>query len=463
MKITVCVRRGTDGELGAFDACAYEAALSIPNSEVTLLSMGPESVKDYLCTLTRLGAKRTVLLSDKSFVGADTIATAYALSCAIKKLQPDMVFCGRQTFVGDTGQVGPMLASLLRIPALTNAMSITADESSVKCTTRTEGDMVAQYPALITVERINKLRLPSIRSKMGEVEVWTAEDIGADRARCGLEGSPTRVISTYKNEGGRRKCKFVSLCDLNEIIEDAKNREIADTKEKTESTEKLSKVLAVGEAPFLMASTVCDNVKIVDCYEPEGLVEIINNEKPQAVIFGSDTKSKRISAETAAILGLGLCADCTKLDTENGELIMYRPAAAGSVIAKINSLTTPAMATVRTEDKSAEDVIVTIGYGAKNYTETVREFARKIGAGIGASRKAVDNDAADYVNQIGLTGKTVSPSVYIAVGVSGAVHHIVGMQSSGVIIAINTDKDAPIFDYADYGIIASAEELSQLI
>ena len=69
------------------------------------------------------------------------------------------------------------------------------------------------------------------------------------------------------------------------------------------------------------------------------------------------------------------------------------------------------------------------------------------------TRKMVDNDILPYTMQVGLTGKTVSPPVYIAVGVSGAVHHIAGMQKSGTVIAINTDKDAPIFDYADYGII----------
>ena len=75
------------------------------------------------------------------------------------------------------------------------------------------------------------------------------------------------------------------------------------------------------------------------------------------------------------------------------------------------------------------------------------------------TRKAVDNNILPYNMQVGLTGKTVSPPVYIAVGVSGAVHHIVGMQQSGTVIAINPDKQAPIFDYADYGILGIAEEV----
>lgn len=124
----------------------------------------------------------------------------------------------------------------------------------------------------------------------------------------------------------------------------------------------------------------------------------------------------------------------------------------GSVIAKIESLTKPAMATVRTQKNSA-DIVVAVGYGVKDYLESVKEFANSLGAQLATSRKAVDNDIMPYDLQVGLTGKTIAPSVYIAIGISGAVHHIVGMSKSGTVIAINPDKNAPIFDYADYGIL----------
>ena len=79
---------------------------------------------------------------------------------------------------------------------------------------------------------------------------------------------------------------------------------------------------------------------------------------------------------------------------------------------------------------------------------------------IAATRKAVDNDCLPYELQVGLTGKTIAPDVYVAIGISGAVHHIVGMKQSGTVIAINPDKNAPIFDYADYGIVDSIENIS---
>ena len=133
--------------------------------------------------------------------------------------------------------------------------------------------------------------------------------------------------------------------------------------------------------------------------------------------------------------------------------MMYRPALSGSVIAKIKSLTRPAMATVCTESGSCADIIVTAGYGARFSMDKVRQLADSLGAELCATRKMVDNGYAPYSAQVGLTGRTVSPAVYIAIGVSGAVHHIVGMQRSGTVIAIAPDKDSPIFDYADYGIL----------
>lgn len=459
MKIVVCIRQGLDGQINPFDACALEEALKI-GGEITLLSMGPASVKDFLLSLTRLGAKKAVLLSDKAFAGADTLATAYTLSFAIKKLNPDYVFCGRQTLVGDTSQTGPMLSVYANMGLITNVMGITSiNDDEINCKTRDMGEIKSTAPALITVERINNLRLPSIRSKMGEVEVWSASDIVADINRCGLTGSPTRVLETKENSSGRRRCKFIKPEELSTVINEAVKKSDEKAEQNTLSDKKLSKVFSVGEAPLEYAKTVCDNPTVIELSTPEKLSEIIKTEKPNAVIWGSDSYSKQTSAQVAAMLDLGLCADCTSLQTDGETLYMVRPALAGSVVAKIKSITTPAMATVRTTQKDTADILVGIGFGAKDSIEKVKAFAQKIGGDITTTRKMVDNDFLPYNLQVGLTGKTVAPAVYIAVGISGAVHHIVGMQRSNTVIAINPDKDAPIFDYADYGIIANIEDI----
>ena len=199
MKILVCIRQGLDGEINPFDACAYEAALQINDAEVIIISMGPSSVSDFLLRLTRLGAKKAILLSDKAFAGADTIATAYTLSLAVKKIKPDLIFCGRQTLIGDTAQTGAMLSVFAETSLISNVMSIDNIGEKITCTTRETGVKSVLLPALLTIERINTLRLPSILSRTGALEVWDAKDIGADTLRCGLIGSPTRVIKTYEN------------------------------------------------------------------------------------------------------------------------------------------------------------------------------------------------------------------------------------------------------------------------
>lgn len=450
MKVVVCIRQGLDGEINPFDASAYEAALRLQNAEVTLLSMGPLSARDFLLRLTRLGAKRAILLSDKLFAGADTLATAYTISLAIQKLDPSLIFCGRQTLIGDTGQTGPMLSVLSGRNLVSNVMGISMQEQLL-CETRDGETVPAAFPALLTVERIHNLRLPSILSKLGQVEVWDAEAIGADPEKCGLQGSATRVLKTFENSTGKRKCRFISWDELPGVLASArgKNEGTACTQEGLRS---LKKVCIVGEAPRSFAQTVSENITVLPIAPAEELVQKIRREYPSAVLWGTDNLSKELAAKVSALMGLGLCADCTALEADGDRLVMYRPALSGSLIAKIVSLTRPAMATVRTTGQSGE-ILVAAGWGVKDCVDAVREFADRLQGEMVTSRKMVDNGVLPYAMQVGLTGKTVSPPVYIAVGVSGAVHHIAGMQRAGTVIAINPDREAPIFEYADYGIV----------
>ena len=299
MRIVVCVRQGLDGELNPFDACAYEEALRVAGAEVILLSMAPASAKDFLLSLTRLGAKRAVLLSDKAFAGADTLATAYTLSLALKRLSPDLVFCGRQTLVGDTAQTGVMLAELAGLSLITNVMHIDEIKDTVTCTTRASGVQAASLPALITVERINTLRFPGIFSRMGEIEVLSAADLGADTARCGLNGSPTRVLATAQNTSGKRRCKWITPAELEGVIEEAKKKTGAALPQSTDG-QKLDRVYAVGKDVLEMASLVSDDVTVIEKTDADTVTARIEKEKPNAVLFASDDESKRLAATVAA-------------------------------------------------------------------------------------------------------------------------------------------------------------------
>lgn len=467
MKIVVCVKQTVQGDLNPFDACAYEAALQIAGAEVVLLSMGPEKTKDFLLNLTRLGAKEAYLLCDRAFAGADTLATSYALSRAIKKLEPDLVICGRQTIDGDTGQTGPALSVLAGLSLITNVMKVESVDGAITCQTRTMGEKTVPYPALITVERINHLRLPSIRSKETEVILWNADDLGADKARCGLKGSPTKVLASFQNEDGKRKCKFVDASMLDELIEEGLKKEKARITPKNTDECKLKNVWIVGEKCREMAETISGDIHVIDREGAEDMGDrfaelfaaLVRKEQPSVILWDSDAWSKGEAPKVAALLRTGLCADCTVLETDGDNLYMYRPAFSGNIIAKIGCTTRPQMATIRTMTDGGSDIICAMGKGVKDSKELIEDYAKSRGWETAASRLAVDSEMFPYEKQVGMTGKTVSPTVYIAVGISGAVHHIAGMKQSGTVIAINPDKKAPIFDYADYGIVAAAEEV----
>ncbi len=458
MKVLVCVRQSVNGEINPFDACAYEAALRIEGAEVTLLSMGPNKAFDFLKGLTRLGAKRAVLLSDPAFAGADTLATAYTLSLAVKKLRPDLIICGRQTVDGDTGQVGPELSIFAGYNFAPNVMELSANENSVEIVNRSSEKLTVKYPALITVERINTLRLPSIRSKVGEVEVWNADGIDADLLKCGLNGSPTKVLKTFENLQDRRKCKFIAPNKLWDCVDEALIKQNA-LLEKTITSKHISKVFIIGDSPFEMARTISNDITVIPMDTPEKIAEIILEKKPNVVLWGSDPQSKMVAPQVAAILKLGLCADCTSLETDGREFYMYRPAFSGNIIAKIVSTTRPAMATVRTVQPENSELSIGVGMGAKDYIKEICCLARDKSADIAATRLIVDHDFLPYINQVGLTGRTVSPKVYLALGISGAVHHIAGIRSSETIIAVNNDRNAEIFNYADFGVVADIKDI----
>lgn len=481
MRIVVCVKQTAAGELNPFDACAYEAALQIPDSEVILLSMGPDKTEEMLLNLTRLGAKEGYLLCDRAFAGADTLATAYTLSLAVKKLSPDLVICGRQTVDGDTAQTGPSLSVAAGLSLITNVMKIHDTVGRLVCETRDMGVQTAEYPALITVERMNHLRLPSIRSKRGTVKKWSAEDIGADTSRCGFKGSPTRVLASFQNEEGKRKCKFIDMNQLTDAIKEGLEKENQRLKPMQKSKELLTKVRIVGEAPRSFAESISEDIVVIhkedfmkagDTYRDfaERFAAYVQEKQPEVILWGSDAWSKAVAPQVAALLRTGLCADCTALETDGDKLFMYRPAFSGNIVAKIACMTKPQMATVRTMESGGADVVCALGKGAKNVVCDIQTLVQQKNEkaakektprwDIAASRLTVDAEMLPYERQVGITGKSVNPAVYLAIGISGAVHHIAGMKQSGTVIAVNPDRKAPIFDYADYGIVGTAEEVT---
>ena len=447
MKVLVCVKV-VKGELNPFDESALECALQL-SDDVTVVSMGPKSSESALKPLTRLGAK-VILISDNCFAGSDTLATSYILSTVIKGLQYDLILCGRQSIDGDTAQVGPMLSQMLGISLITNALKIEIKENSVFADTRA-GEESAPLPALVTVERGYVLRFPSIFSKVGEVKVLDNDALKCDVQKCGLSGSPTKVLEAFENERGKRKCRFISMDGLLPLVERLVKENNVEA-QKTYEGKKLKSVWAVGKEVLRKAKEISEEVILIEKSDPREICEKAIAEEPDVILWNADFWGRRNAPVVAAMLNTGLCADCTMLETDGENLIMYRPAQGGNITAKIKCVTKPQMATVRTKSDSF-DIIVSGGKGVADSIDKLRELADKLGAETGASRGLVDMNKMPYDKQIGLTGKTVSPKIYIAIGISGAIHHTCAVEGSTTVIAINPDKDARIFDYADYGIV----------
>ena len=233
----------------------------------------------------------------------------------------------------------------------------------------------------------------------------------------------------------------------------------------------------------------------------EAICHLIEKHKPEVVLMGATAQGRDLAGAVATVVGTGLTADCTGLGIDEGRNLMQtRPAFGGNIMATIMcDKYRPQMATVRPHvmplprlqpgrkgeairevfapreenvlvkvlqvindrdgkdrvDVAAADIIVSGGRGLMNKENfaLLQELADEIGGVVGASRSAVDAGWISHSRQVGQTGKTVRPRIYLACGISGAIQHMVGMQDSDVIIAINRDPEAPIFQIATYGIV----------
>ncbi len=450
MKVAVCVKLNR-GELSPFDASALACALSLPDAEITLLAMAPASAAEQLASLTRLGNVRGMLLSDGAFAGSDTIATSRVLAAALRILAPALVLCGRQSTDGDTAQVPPMLAARLGYELIPYVTEFSIEEAGTRL-----GRRAVRLPAVMSVERIAPLPKPSIFSKEGEVCVLGCRQLGLTPAQTGGAGSPTRVVSSFSNKSGLRRCRFVGAEELPALIRAAMaaKREMPRA---AESGEKLPEVYFVGDIRRTAEAIAERAIQLRGGMEE--LLGAVKRYDIRYLLLEATLRNRALAPMLAARLEAGLTADCTQLAVQGGELRMYRPALGGDVIACIACAGDPVMATVRAENSSGSAVF-SVGMGALPSLGKIREAAKRYGAETACSRKVVDCGGLPYEYQVGLTGRSVAPNVYVAFGISGAVQHVCAIENAGTVIAVNPDKNAPIFSYADLGVLEEIENVA---
>jgi electron transfer flavoprotein beta subunit len=210
-KTGTLIREGVPSIINPDDKNALEGAIQLKEqigAHVTVVSMGPPQAEKALREALAMGADEAILVGDRAFAGSDTLATSNALAGAIKKLDYDIIFAGRQAIDGDTAQVGPGIAEHLGLPQVTYVEKVEVEGNVLKVKKAWEDGyetIEVKTPVLLTaIKELNEPRYMNVKNIFEtfkkEIKVWSADDIDVDRALLGLAGSPTQVKKSMTKE-----------------------------------------------------------------------------------------------------------------------------------------------------------------------------------------------------------------------------------------------------------------------
>jgi electron transfer flavoprotein alpha subunit len=577
--VTKTIRRDGVNIIGAYDLSAIAEAVALKRqfgAEATVVTMGPPQARSALTDALAMGIDHAVHLEDRAFAGSDTLATARALALWLKREAFDLVLLGKYSLDAETGQVGPEIAELLRVPQITGVCKLQIDGGILRAERESdEGleEIDCGLPAVITcAERLIKpigVR-PKAREEAKSKPITTvrAAELSQDVAQFGLAGSPTWVQEVKTQKAPKVNCEFIDTGDAAEAAcqlllalqrkeaftpRSEKHARIARAIRKSKpegdvwiacetnlagditrgslellsSGDKLARslggaVFAVGfpasiaRNAGLLASYGADRILVLDHpeleqYAPETVAEamahLVQERTPFALLLCASERGRDWGPRLAARLKLGLTGDAIGLELDgDSRLVALKPAFGGNIVAPILSKTYPQMATLRSgvmelaePDPSrtpeveiirpalgrarsrilnsrsildptivpleAAEIVVGIGMGVggPDGIERVKDLAHALNAAVCATRRVTDEGWMPRQLQVGLTGKTIEPRLYFAIGISGAPNHLIGIKRAGIVVAINEDPDASIFERANIGLVGDWATLTPAI
>ena len=571
------IREGVPSEVNPFDMLGLVRAVelkSAPGDQVVALCMGPPQAREGLLECLALGADRAILLTDRALAGSDTLATARALSLALKNEAPDLIICGRNSADSETGQVGPETAELMDIPHVGQVSKLDLNAVSNTIVTERltdEGYQVIEcpLPALVCVtEGVAEETFPN-REQLAEAETKPLEEVtcaqlSPDSSQFGAEGSPTWVEEIRLVEPNRSgviieeedpqvaaeqaasllKERLAELDSedrsslapgVTDRYPDSRDKSIwvvaesspaglahvtlellGKARELTSFTQSEVAAISIGpDQPDLtgqLAAYGADRVLVLDNTGTgpvwgrqvvQSLASAVHQAQPYAVLFASTPDGRDLASRVAARLALGLTGDAIDLEIdEEGRLVQLKPALGGNVVAPILSKTLPNMVTLRPglltpiapdissqapveaiaaasfdgpdvtvlEEHVQEDIGaleltqaqvvlgVGMGIGGPENLPQIQKLAQSINASLATTRNVTHEGWLPVQIQVGISGRSITPKVYLAVGIRGAFNHTVGIQKAGVILAINRNRRHAIFKSADFGIVGDWNE-----
>jgi electron transfer flavoprotein alpha subunit len=519
------VRSGSAMEMSAYCrravAKAVELAAERPGSTVTVLTFGPPSAEDVLREAIAWGLDRDVeirgvLLSDPVFAGSDTIATARALAALVRLEGPyDLILTGKNSLDADTGQVPPQLAELLDLPFGTGVKQLAIEGDVLVVGLEHDDEWVdadIRMPAILScAERLCdpcKVKPPG-RAAVPASRITTRTSSDLEGEAWGEAASRTWVGASRAMTVDRLQQVWpdaplaTQVKDAVRVLVDRGALAPRLAGQVGGSTALLSTESFTAEQAGSWGADVFVRIEgaLVEEDVARGVATWAGEAQPWAVFAGSTAYGREVASRAAAILDAGLTGDAVDVELDGDQLVAWKPAFGGQLVAAITASSPIQMATVRAgvlprsqtrehtaevrtvsveprnrvivRDRRQEDaveglaeahVVIGIGRGiGPDEVQVLDPLRDLLGAELGCTRKITDAGWMPHARQIGITGRAIAPRLFISIGASGKFNHMVGVLSAGTILAINPDPESLVFQVSDVGIVATYQEVESLL